>query len=179
MRGRCFVAALTVVAVLMPGSPMAGPDPAEPARTQMAQDSSSDDANISTSKRKKALTLIEYAGTKAQAEAMIDQVFKVFLPRIKKNNPDLNQDDIGRLKDVVRSVFLENIDGLRRKMVPVYAQNFTDSEIERLIDFFETPVGQKYAERLPTMMRQIGQIGRAWAKELQPELRLRVREALK
>jgi len=51
-------------------------------------------------------------------------------------------------------------------VIPVYDRNFTAEEIEGMIVFYSSPLGQKVLAKLPVVMKESMQIGQAWGQEL-------------
>jgi hypothetical protein len=51
-------------------------------------------------------------------------------------------------------------------VVPVYDRNFTAEEIEGMIVFYSSPLGQKVLAKLPVVMQESMQIGQDWGQEL-------------
>ena len=48
-------------------------------------------------------------------------------------------------------------------LVPVYAEHYTHDEVRQLIEFYETPLGQKMVRATPSILGQAGDIGKSWA----------------
>jgi uncharacterized protein len=80
-----------------------------------------------------------------------------------------------------RDIFLEfNMKMWTETMVPriiaLYAQSYTESEIEALIAFSRTPVGQKANALMPELMRQVGAIAQEEFKAHTAELSQMIRK---
>ncbi|MEM1404302.1 MAG: DUF2059 domain-containing protein [Pseudomonadota bacterium] len=43
--------------------------------------------------------------------------------------------------------------------IPIYMANFSESELDALIEFYESPVGKKVVERLPSILLQSQSLG--------------------
>ena len=48
----------------------------------------------------------------------------------------------------------------------LYAEHFTEAELEELIVFYQTPVGQKVIAKLPILQQQAMQLGGLWAERV-------------
>jgi hypothetical protein len=61
------------------------------------------------------------------------------------------------LVDLFIRKFRSNLDSqsFAALAVPIYEQNFSDKDIRGLINFYETPLGQKYAATLPKLSAEI------------------------
>lgn len=59
---------------------------------------------------------------------------------------------------------------LKEDMVKLYMAEFTEAELKELIAFYQTPVGIKTIERMPTLMAKGAQLGQKRVQEHLPEL---------
>jgi hypothetical protein len=50
--------------------------------------------------------------------------------------------------------------------VPIYGRAFSDREIRELIQFYQSPIGRKFASELPQMEVDLAQISYAWGQQL-------------
>jgi len=71
------------------------------------------------------------------------------------------------------------INEITDQMAGVYARTFTVDEMHQLIAFYQTPVGQKLLEKLPTLVQESMSIGQAWGRRLATELRDSMVDALR
>ena len=51
-------------------------------------------------------------------------------------------------------------------MVDLYARYFTEQEIRDLIDFYQTPTGQKSIAVMPALMQDSMEAGEAWGRKV-------------
>jgi uncharacterized protein len=94
-----------------------------------------------------------------------------------RSNPQMqlgiiNVVDKVALEMVERRAELENI------MARIWAETFSDEELEELLAFYESPLGQKYAQEFPLLLR--AQIGAAewWGREISEDMFRRVQREL-
>ncbi len=59
---------------------------------------------------------------------------------------------------------------LKGKYIEIYASTFTEQELIELINFYKSPIGQKYIEKMPEIMTKSMRIGQEAVKEMQPEM---------
>lgn len=59
---------------------------------------------------------------------------------------------------------------LKGKYIDIYASTFTEQELIGLINFYRSPIGQKYIEKAPEIMRKNMQIAQEVTKDIQPEM---------
>jgi hypothetical protein len=57
-------------------------------------------------------------------------------------------------------------DDLVNLVIPVYDRNFTAEEIDGMVAFYSSPVGQKVLAKMPAVMQQSMQVGQTWGAEL-------------
>ena len=67
---------------------------------------------------------------------------------------------------------------LQAKMYRVYARYFTLEELQGLIAFNRTPIGQKANRVMPVLMRETMSAAQEWSVEIGPELSARVKQRL-
>ncbi len=51
------------------------------------------------------------------------------------------------------------------RLVPVYQRHFTSEELEGLLKFYRSPLGQKVINEMPTTMAEASQAGQQWSHE--------------
>lgn len=51
------------------------------------------------------------------------------------------------------------------RLVPVYQKHFTADELDGLLKFYRSPLGQKVINEMPTTMAEANQAGRQWSQE--------------
>ena len=61
-------------------------------------------------------------------------------------------------------------DSLKADMIKIYMDEFTESELGELNKFYQTPVGRKTVEKMPTLMSKGAQLGGQRVQEHMPEL---------
>lgn len=55
---------------------------------------------------------------------------------------------------------------LMEQIIPIYAESFTDDDIQQMLAFYKTPIGRKMIEKMPIIMQQSMQLGGQWGKQL-------------
>jgi hypothetical protein len=66
--------------------------------------------------------------------------------------------------------------GLQQDMVKLYADAFTESELNELSKFYQTPVGKKTLQQMPVLMSKGAEIGQRRVQEHLPELQNTIAE---
>ncbi len=128
-------------------------------------------------------------------ETPVDKMFKVMsmdkqfsggfesmLPMIDQMSVQfkLNNEDKKELKDIFRAWFDEDIDHskIMQEMKKLYSQSFTDKEIIQITTFYQTPIGKKFLEKTPLLMKVGMQIGMKEGQSKQAQLMARIKPFL-
>ncbi len=108
--------------------------------------------------------------------------FEAMLPMVDQvaSQLQLNAQEKEQLKDIYREWFENDIDRkvIKEKMIKLYAANFTTEEINELNKFYSSPVGQKFLEKSPGLMKLGAQIGMEEAQRKQAKLMERLQPFL-
>lgn len=67
---------------------------------------------------------------------------------------------------------------LKPRYIELYATTFTAEELEGLIAFYNTPIGQAFVKKQPELMQKSMLVNQAVMQSLQPKLRQLMREML-
>jgi hypothetical protein len=100
--------------------------------------------------------LFDVMASREQMGQTIRQVFaqmqSLNREEIKKKRPDVTAEELARLdresEDVIKNF---PMDAMLSDMIPVYQRHFTKSEIDGLIAFYTSPVGQKFLHEMPSV----------------------------
>ena len=67
---------------------------------------------------------------------------------------------------------IEKIDyeELNRLLIPVYARNFTVEELDGIVAFYRTPVGQSVLEKMPAVFEDSLLVGQHWGLSIAQEI---------
>ncbi len=111
-------------------------------------------AQESNSIETKAIKLIELTS---------GQQFDIMTEPLVKMVPEENREAFK--KDLAQST-----EELYKKMATVYTESFTEEELDKILVFYDTPVGKKMVAVTPELTKKGMEIGQAWGMELQPLL---------
>lgn len=108
--------------------------------------------------------------------------FEAMLPIIDQMAAKSKLDNEGKeeLKGIFRDWFNEDIDRskITSEIKQLYSQSFTDDEIDKVTEFFQTAVGKKFLDKSPQLMQLAAQIGMQEAQSKQTKLMDRVKPFL-
>jgi hypothetical protein len=108
--------------------------------------------------------------------------FDAMLPIVDQLASQLQLDAKGKeeLKTIYRDWWENDIDrkAMKEMMVELYAKTFTTAEINELNEFYRSPVGQKFLEKAPELMKLGAEIGMKEAQTKQTKLMERLQPFL-
>ena len=83
------------------------------------------------------------------------------------------------LKPVLMKFFKKHMgwESMKHDMAKIYTKNFTDKELNELIIFYRTPLGQKVAMLVPTLTSEGAALGQKRVQENMAELTQMISEA--
>ncbi|TWT82695.1 hypothetical protein CA13_41580 [Planctomycetes bacterium CA13] len=99
-----------------------------------------------------AETLLETMNMKEVTKRNVDDMLAMQIQQ---------QPQLGMFKDVMQGFLRKHLsyESLKDDMVKMYKEEFTENELGQLSDFYQTPVGKKAIERLPTLTAKGAQLG--------------------
>ena len=127
-------------------------------------------APVSPEKAKAIRRLMELNGGVKAAQQILDQV----TPRLRRTPrpvPDSVWAEIEKefAADLSSGKFVE-------RMIPLYSRYFTEADINELIKFYESPIGQKMARVLPQLAVEAMEVGGQWGLDVMKRIQQRLKE---
>ncbi|MFA9195800.1 DUF2059 domain-containing protein [Flavobacterium sp. FBOR7N2.3] len=110
----------------------------------------------STSKSQKINQLLELTGSGKMATLMMDQMMESFKNSYSKVNEEFWED----FKNEVKAEDLEKM------IIPIYDKHYTESDIDQLIAFYNSPIGKKMISTMPQVIQESMVVGQAWGKQI-------------
>jgi uncharacterized protein len=123
-------------------------------------------AKIDPAKEADIRKLLELVGTKALISQTMESMSKSIKPLLTNSLPPGDYRE--KLVDLFFAKFTGKADvgHLLDLAVPVYDRNFSHQEIRSLIEFYQTPLGQKAIATLPKVTAEMQEQGRKWGEDL-------------
>jgi len=59
-----------------------------------------------------------------------------------------------------------SIDELVEMLAPVYKKHLSEDDLDKIIQFYNTPVGKKLAEATPAITQESMQVGQQWGMKV-------------
>ena len=113
--------------------------------------------------------MFKLAGTEQTFSTVIDQMFGM----IKGQYANIDDEYWKKFKAEFSKTSLEE---LTEMLVPVYRKHLTQSNLEEIIEFYESPVGKKYAQKTPMIMQESMQIGQQWGMQIGQKIKAKLEE---
>jgi hypothetical protein len=108
--------------------------------------------------RKEAARLLEVMNMEEQLQSAL----KVMMDMQLQEKPELV-----RYRHVMEAFFAKHMSfaALREPLVEIYAQEFTAEEMRAASEFYGTPMGRKFLEKMPRLMQLGGELGQRQVME--------------
>jgi hypothetical protein len=132
----------------------------------------------SAAQQKLARQVVDLSGIVRSFEGAVPQVFNQVYSTYIQQNPDLTKDIAGVLQELIPE-FDKRKEEIAAIIARVYAEKFTEAELNDIITFYNTPTGKK-------MVAATGDIGRdslakvqEWGIQLNKQLTDRLKAEMK
>jgi len=114
-------------------------------------------------------TMLEVAGTETTFKVAIKQMFDMFKQQ-KTNVPD------SIWVEFEKEFSKTSMDDLVEMLSSTYQKHMTEADLMKIIEFYRTPVGRKYAEKMPFIMQESMQVGQQWGRKIGLEFQEKLKE---
>ena len=121
-----------------------------------------------------AKELLSVTNARASAEQGFDQVYPLLnsmsqdYPLSEEHRKSLVEDTQETMEFIKREL---NWSVLEPRLVKVYVDVYSEDELRGLIEFYKSPLGQKFIEKTPEIMKANAQMTLELMRELMPKLR--------
>lgn len=117
-------------------------------------------AKVDPHKAQSIHTLLELTGVVKVAQQMIGQIFDQFA----KDAPSVPAEAWQKLRKKM------NGDEMVELMIPIYDKYYTQEEVDGMIAFYRTPLGQKVISTMPAISQEGFQVGQEWGRRKAAEV---------
>lgn len=126
-------------------------------------------AQVDASYKASLKKMLNASGTEATFDAGIKQMIAMFKQQ-KSNVPE------NVWTEFEQEFSKTSMDELVEMLAPVYYNHLTADDLQKMIDFYETPVGKKYAEKTPFIMQESMQVGQQWGMKIGQQVMEKLKE---
>ncbi len=119
---------------------------------------------------------------KDQVDLMYEKVEGVIVSQLEAI--DITEDrekNLQAMQKIAIDLLFEGLswDSLKQEYITLYAETFTEEELEGIIEFSKSPLGEKMAEKSPILMQKSMEIGRQHAQNVMPLVQQAIQEYMK
>jgi hypothetical protein len=127
------------------------------------------------------LQLIKMTQATNMAELVGNAVAQQLANNLRAADPTISPKAFSIIEEETSKIFANpaTVNGLIERLMPVFAEYYTDQDVRGMIAFYKTPLGQKMIRTNPKIAQASLQIGEAWGRELAPELVKHIRARFK
>lgn len=112
--------------------------------------------------------MFEVSGSEEAYKSAIRQMFVMFKQ---------NQNVPAELWDGLEKEFmLTSMNDLVDLLTPVYQKHLTQSDLESIIAFYESPAGARFASKTPFIMEESMQVGQQWGQKVAADFEKKLKE---
>lgn len=157
----CLVLSLSVFC-----QSQAAPKASSPVQEAKAPLAAGDAPAVDPAKAADIRRLLDVAGTSQLVSQMMDETIKNIRPLMTNALPP------GDYRDQLIDLFFVKFKAKANPAqvidlaVPIYDRYLSREEVRGLIEFYQTPLGQKTIHVMPTLMAELQQAGRQWGQNL-------------
>lgn len=133
-------------------------------------------------RRQLAEELLILMEVKENIERSFDMVKDRQMDRIKRLNiPNAESEKVASLQEKIMSIVTGALswEKIREDYISLYAEIFTEEELEGILAFYKSPVGKKFIEKQPELMEKSMQINQKQMEILMPKLQELTQDAIK
>ena len=114
----------------------------------------------------------EISGNNATANAGLEQMIEIFKPQF----PNIDAKEWDKIyNDVIKESMNEYIE----ISIPIYQKYLSKSDLEEMIKFYQTPIGQKFAQSNALITKELMTISQQWGMDLSKQLMEAIEKANK
>ncbi|UCH13121.1 MAG: DUF2059 domain-containing protein [Bacteroidales bacterium] len=113
--------------------------------------------------------MFEVSGSEETYKTVIRQMVSMFKTQFA-NVPE------GHWNDLENEFLQTSLDDLVDMLVPVYSKHLTLEDLQKIIEFYHTPTGKKYAEKTPLITQESMQIGQQWGMQIGQDFQNKLKE---
>jgi hypothetical protein len=130
------------------------------------------------SHREAAKTLYRTMSPRDNFITAVCATFEANIENLKKRG--VPQNKLKKMREAVKDFAKKVVDdpAFKKKMISAYAETFTRPEIEKLMNFYNTPEGKTILKKFPKLFRKGSKVGREISGKYQPELQKRMRNIM-
>lgn len=112
--------------------------------------------------------MFEVSGSEDVYKTVIKQVIGMF-----KQNKNVPEEIWVSLE---KEFLLTSLNDMVEMLTPVYEKHLNQTDLEKLIEFYQSPVGKKFADKTPLIMQESMQVGQQWGMKIGQDFQIKLKE---
>jgi len=125
---------------------------------------------IPAEKQKAIISLMEASGALNMATQFSNIMVGQMMEVLKQADSEVPARAYDIVRDEVNTLVNEEIGSFIAYVLPIYHRYFTLDEIREMVAFYESAVGRKVVQVMPSMMQESMAAGQQWAQGLEAKL---------
>ena len=113
-----------------------------------------------------------------QFKSILPALMRALKPAVVQNRPEVER-DFDALVPMLLETMNARVTEILDKVAAIYARNFTVAELNEVAAFYRGPTGQKFVQRLPSVMQESMAVGQQFGQQIGTELQQRMIEELR
>lgn len=113
--------------------------------------------------------MFEVSGSEGSYQIIINQMFTMY----KQKYSDVETEV---WNDIEEEFHKTSLDDITEMLVPVYSKYLTKEDLEELITFYQTEVGERLAKNTPSIMQEAMQVGQLWGMKIDKDFKKMMKE---
>ena len=113
-----------------------------------------------------------------QFKAIMPSIMQALKPAIVQNRPEIEH-DYDALVPALLGAMTSRLDEIIDKVAGIYARTFTAAELNEVTAFYRGATGQKFVQRLPSVMQESLVVGQEFGRTVAAEMQRRMIEELR
>jgi hypothetical protein len=126
----------------------------------------------------KAMKFLDASDSRADVLKKADSVLEAVVMSEQHEHPGQNALFWNAFRDRVRGQIQEETNEFLLLSAQLYAQRFTDAELDQLINFYSSGIGAKYFREREALDRQEIDLASAWSEQVTPRVLEKVRASM-
>jgi len=126
----------------------------------------------------KAMKFLDVSDSRADVLKKADGVLDAVMMSEQREHPGQNALFWNAFRDRVRGQIQEETNAFLLLSAQLYAQRFTDAELDQLISFYSSGIGAKYFRERAALDRQELDLASAWSEQVTPRVLEKVRASM-
>jgi hypothetical protein len=164
MLGLVFVLGLAAPAAAQDASTQASPPAAQPAPSEQ---------HI-----KAAMELLDATNTMGNMTLLFDAMWGQEALEIKREHHDVDETVMSQIQKIFHNAFLARQDEYKRLVAVLYAEHFSEDDLNALAAFYRSDVGKRYIATVPALIKEAAPVGAAWAQSVIADIREKIRDVV-